>query len=298
MCWRQLLCDTRLADLLVGGPRDDRSHSQIREHYAVERQLADRLRDAPGQARGSLYREVYEELFDRVPHHPQLRQKQNGTMRHVSACRQMSLLRRYLTPAIRFLEVGAGDCGLAWQVSKTAAQVFAVDVSVTIAGQDACPKNCTFVLSDGCALPMESGSMNLVYARDLIEHLHPDDAWRHVCSVYSVLASGGTYICLTPNRLSGPHDISRHFDAVARGLHLREYTALELVRLLRQAGFRHFGLIVGGRGVFLPTELPLWGLVLLERSLMMLPHLLPKPISRSLAFRMLLGVRIVARKPK
>jgi hypothetical protein len=42
---------------------------------------------------------------------------------------------------------------------------------------------------------------------------------------------------MTPNRLSGPHDISARFDDVPRGFHLREYTTGELRSLFREAGF-------------------------------------------------------------
>ena len=38
----------------------------------------------------------------------------------------------------------------------------------------------------------------------------------------------GVYICITPNRVSGPHDVSRGFDEVATGFHMHEYTGREI----------------------------------------------------------------------
>ena len=45
--------------------KDPRSEAQIREHYEVEKELASRLRNAPKEARGTLYRALYDELFRR-----------------------------------------------------------------------------------------------------------------------------------------------------------------------------------------------------------------------------------------
>ena len=70
-----------------------------------------------------------------------------------------------------------------------------------------------------------------------MEHLHPEDAEAQLRAVAAALAPSGVYVCITPNALSGPHDISKHFDPVPTGLHLREYTNAELRRLMRAAGF-------------------------------------------------------------
>ena len=56
------------------GARDmaDRPDQRIISHYTIERELAARLRAAPANERALVYGEVYEELFRRVPDHPQL----------------------------------------------------------------------------------------------------------------------------------------------------------------------------------------------------------------------------------
>jgi hypothetical protein len=43
---------------------------QLREHYEVERELADRLRRASKEERRALYGVVYAERSARIPHHP------------------------------------------------------------------------------------------------------------------------------------------------------------------------------------------------------------------------------------
>ena len=70
-----------------------------------------------------------------------------------------------------------------------------------------------------------------------MEHLHPDDAVDQLKNIYNALVNGGKYICITPNRLTGPHDISKYFDNVATGFHLKEYTVTELSGLFREVGF-------------------------------------------------------------
>ena len=50
---------------------------------------------------------------------------------------------------------------------------------------------------------------------------------------------------MTPNRLYGPHDISRYFSDRPLGFHLREYTHLELAAEMRRADYRRVLPIVG-----------------------------------------------------
>ena len=52
-----------------------RTDADIESHYRVEVELAGRLRAAPRAERLGLYGAVYDELFRRVPTHPQLTRK-------------------------------------------------------------------------------------------------------------------------------------------------------------------------------------------------------------------------------
>src|SRR4051812_37746524 len=88
-----------------------RTEAQLREHYLVERELADRLRHAGRNERRALYPLVYDELFRRVPHHPMNRPKLNARAPGVE--RDVAFLRPFLEPNDVFLEIGAGDCALA-----------------------------------------------------------------------------------------------------------------------------------------------------------------------------------------
>jgi SAM-dependent methyltransferase len=76
-----------------------------------------------------------------------------------------------------------------------------------------------------------------IYSIDVLEHLHPDDTPSHFTSVFRSLAPGGRYIVMTPHAHVGPHDVSRYFDPVPTGFHLKEYTYRDVLALGRAAGF-------------------------------------------------------------
>lgn len=230
---------------------EKRTPEQIREHYEIEKELANKLRHAPRQERCQLYSSLYDELYRRVPLHPMLTRKSSlmGTPMMVNL--QMKFLRSFLRKECTFLEVGPGDCGLSFEVAKLVKQVYAVDVSEEITKASTAPENFQLCLSDGCSVPVPPNSVDLAYSYNLMEHLHPDDAFDQLQQIYNALISGGTYICITPNRLTGPHDVSKYFDELATGFHLKEYTTLELSNLFRQVGFSRVRAYVGAKGRYL-----------------------------------------------
>src|SRR5208282_2009763 len=215
-----------------------RTPEDIRNHYLAEKELADQLRSSRPEKRASLYLTVYEELFRRVPSHPLLFRTVTPAHRQKAIGWQLQFLRRFISPSQNFLEVGAGDCALALEVAKMAAKVYAIDVSAKLTESITPPKNFELRVSDGSSIDVPDNTVDVAYSNQLMEHLHPDDALRHVQEVYRVLKPGGMYVCVTPNRLGGPYDISRQFDTVATGLHLKEYSVTEASRLFHSVGFR------------------------------------------------------------
>jgi hypothetical protein len=108
------------------------------------------------------------------------------------------------------------------------------------------------------------------------------------------LKPGGKYLCLTPNRLSGPHDVSRGFDAVATGFHLKEYTFSELASLLEESGFERITPLFGFRGRFW-TSRP-WILRIIESSIAALPGALRQKLGDRPPLRGFLGLNVLAQK--
>ena len=268
-----------------------RTLEQLAEHYGIERELADRLRASSRQERGGLYALVYDELFQRVPLHPQLtnRAEPHDVARKLT--RQLRFLRCFLDRDTVFLEVGAGDCAVALAVARIARQVYAVDVSEEITRDLPRPSNFELILSDGCGIPLPPGSVGTAYSNQLMEHLHPDDAIEQLGNIYRALAPGGRYVCVTPNRLSGPHDISMYFDVVPHGFHLKEYTNRELRRLFKRVGFRRVAASIGARDIW--VDIPPVLLIVAETILDRLPYGLRTGLARRLPFTL---IRIIGTK--
>ena len=273
---------------------EKRTLKQLKEHYEIEKELAKRLRNASKAERRYLYVSLYDELYRRVPHHPQLARKTDSQARLQAVSRQMRLLKHFLNPESIFLEMGPGDCSLSLELAKFVSKVYGIDVSKEITEISRTPKNFQLLISDGCSIPILEKSIDVTYSYQVMEHLHPDDAQEQIRSIYRALAPGGIYICITPNLLAGPHDISKYFDEVATGFHLREYTTTELTDIFKAAGFSKVKVCIGAKGYFL--LLPGFSVRWVEYVLIRLPRSLRRKIADWSPVRLLLGITLVATK--
>jgi SAM-dependent methyltransferase len=254
-----------------------RTHAEAEAHYLIEKELALRLMRSVREERVNLYAAVYDELFRRVPYHPMLIAEANPDERKREILYLMKLIRSYVGPQATYLEIGAGDCALAVEVARRAGRVYAIDVSSAPSRNVKFPSNLTFVVSDGLSVPVPSESVDLAFSNQLIEHLHPDDALEETRDICRTLVNGGKYICMTPHRFTGPHDVSRFFDEEATGFHLKEYSVRHLSQLLVSAGFASVSLIVFAKGY--NAEVPVAPVAGLERLLGLLPYRLRKQIA-------------------
>jgi len=208
----------------------------VEEHYLLEKQLARRLMTASSEERRKSYSAVYDELFRRLPTHPQNLQKSDPQTSRSYGLLQWERIKNLVVLDSVFAEVGAGDCALSFEAASHVKKVYAIDVSRVIAQGKKTPKNFELIISDGVSIPLPE-PVNIVYSNQLMEHLHPDDAAEQLRNIYRALGKGGKYLVITPNRLTGPHDVSGYFDDVATGFHLKEYSLGELVKLLKVVGF-------------------------------------------------------------
>jgi SAM-dependent methyltransferase len=270
----------------------ERSPDRIRVHYEVEKELAARLRAAPREQRLHMLTGLYEELFRRVPDHPRLTLKHSPESSQLHVAQQMRLLGRFLRPQMTVMEIGPGDCALSFELTKHVRHVHAVDVDEVLPGNVGAPHNFRLFLSDGVSVPVPAQSVDLAYSCQLMEHLHPDDARDQLRNIFAALARGGTYVCITPNRLDGPHDVSRYFSDELETFHLREYTMSELEALFRETGFRSvaFYSSLKGRWLRIPGRL----MRALETWLERMPASNRRKIARSKPLRRLLNAALVA----
>ena len=284
-----------MTDVHTKRPKSEtRTTEQLRQQYELEKELASRLRHASQEERQGLYSSLYDELFKHVPHHPQLTLKAAPEERHEAVLSRLQLLRHFINENTVFMEIGPGDCALSFEVARFVKRVYAVDVSKEITKTSTKPDNFQLVISDGCSIPVPTGSVDVAYSDQLMEHLHPDDALVQLQNIFTALTSTGIYLCITPNRLDGPHDISMYFDDQATGFHLHEYTITELRDLFFRVGFSKVKVYVWKLGFFL--MLPLFPFRLLEQMLCALPRPLSKQLSRTRILSWLLYIRMVAIK--
>ena len=150
------------------------------------------------------------------------------------------------------------------------------------------------LLSDGRTIDLPGGSIDIAYSYQVIEHIHPDDAMAQLQEIHRVLSPGGAYLCVTPNRLNGPHDVSQFFDDEATGFHLREYTWTGLAALFQSVGFRSVSCWVGFRGRYFRVPLSL--LTLMESMVGVLPGKVRRLLGRYPGLQNLLFISLCARK--
>jgi SAM-dependent methyltransferase len=189
------------------------------------------------------------------------------------------------------MEIGAGDCAFSINAAPSIRCGIVVDVSEVIVSAAADVENLEVVITDGVSLPVEAGSVDVAYSDQLMEHLHPDDAQAQLMNIVRALRPGGVYVCITPNRVYGPHDVSRGFDEVATGFHLREYSAHEIQEMFLAAGFKKVDFYAGGSGhyVRIPTTVALAAETAFER----LPRFIRNRMPLFLAY-IIFGLNVVA----
>lgn len=268
-----------------------RTPEQLRNHYEVEKALADRLKATRTQAeRAEIYSTMYDELFARVPDHPRLTVQKDPAADRRQVQAQLRLLRPWLGPGVEYVEFGAGSCALAFAVCPRVRRARAIEIADQVPADAAPPANFDLVLYDGYHLDLDSGSVDLVFSNQFVEHLHPDDASHHFEVVHRMLRAGGRYVLTTPQRWTGPHDVSRSFSETPRGFHLKEWSYGDLLQETRRLGFRAAGTRWTARGRYVPTPV---GLVLAAEGVV---SRLPLVLRRSLGHRLLPLVVLVLEK--
>lgn len=273
---------------------EKRTIREIIEHYEIEKELANRLKYAPKDERKHLYTTLYNELLERVPHHPALTRKKNKALQHKHILNQIWILKEYFSPEYIFTELGPGDCALSIELCKYFKKVYAIDVSKERITNNKLPVNFEFILSNGTSVEVASETVNIAYSNQLMEHVHPDDAYEQLLEIYNSLVPSGIYICITPHRFMGPSDISKYFDNVATGFHLKEYTYKELNSLFKSVGFRIIKSVIRVKGI--KMKIPITYAIAIEFIVNPLPHALRRKISRSIGIRNILSIALIATK--
>ena len=215
------------------------ARNRLDTHYEREKRLAARIMNAPAGERAEVSLGAYDELFSTITWH-------DG---HHAGAEREAKLREIYAPYLR--RVGPGDevlevgCGLGEQArwfAERCRRYTGIDISEEVLTlRDTLPENVDLRIVDAVNLhPFDDDSFDVVFSSQLVEHLHPEDVPVHMEEMARVLRPGGRYMLETPNRVTGPHDVSRAFDDVATCFHLKEWTNGEILQVMREAGFRRF----------------------------------------------------------
>ena len=223
-------------------------NSIIEPWMAAEFEYARRLKSAHAEDRAALYFEAYSAVA-------RLRW---GTSSDLAAPEERTAgTNRELAETIRALcgvqddviEFGAGRGFTAMVIAPHVRSYTATDVADPSLDETSrllatrCPHaDCRVIKCAGTEIihRFPPASFSVALSIDVTEHLHPDDAREHYRQVLQILRPGGRYIISTPNRLSGPHDITRIVYPDVKeplGFHLNESSYTDLSRELRRAGF-------------------------------------------------------------
>ena len=266
-------------------------HQRAQAQFTYEKEHRARILAAPkGQARSQAFNEAYDGLYAGMASGDFLDQE---TEPQRKATQKLKLLRRFFSSDSRVAEFGPGNFHLARAVAPLVASLTLIDVAQPDASVQL-PANCTFYKGDGISLPQDLHGFDLMWSAHVVEHIHPEDVHEHLVNVRAALNDGGSYIIFTPNRFSGPHDISKRFSDVAQGLHLKEYTVSEMRDALQKAGFKKIDAFAGGKGFYL--HVPLWLPLLTEWKLHFLPVSIRRRVASFLPVKAILGIIIVGTK--
>jgi SAM-dependent methyltransferase len=215
------------------------STEQRRQQYELERRAAREILESTRADRIVTTQRVYDRLYREAPWHPDL--QASPEMRLARVERHASLFAHHVRRARHVLELGCGSGELLNYLAERYENVSftGVDISVEKMNSSQRDRLSNLVIRTGDAIePHEDPHrFDLVISSQVLEHFHPDDVPLHLRSVYGLLAPGGVFVLDTPNRYTGPHDVSAYFSTTPSGTHLKEWTVAELRDELHLAGF-------------------------------------------------------------
>lgn len=202
--------------------------------FRLERVLRARILSSAEKDRSAVVDQAYKELFRSFPDHPRL------TKTEEDAARDGRMKARLIEPLLqsesRILEIG---CGTGDVVASLVQQGYAcTGVEISQDMQELCKKRgLDVVRGTASCVDLPDECFDVIFSQEVVEHLHPDEVHGHFREAFRLLKPNGILITETPNRRTGPQDVSRGFTRVAEGLHLKEWSVRELIGLFQDAGF-------------------------------------------------------------
>jgi SAM-dependent methyltransferase len=156
--------------------------------------------------------------------------------------RRVRMLSGHLRPGMTILEIGCGTGYFTRELTRSGADVVAIDVSpelLEIAKSKYFAPNVRYEIQNACALTYSDATFDSVVGSSILHHLEVEEALREI---YRVLKPGGTIYFTEPNMLNPQIAIQKNIPWVKRRLgDSPDETAFfrwPLRRLLEQIGYR------------------------------------------------------------
>lgn len=202
--------------------------------FELERVLRNKILCSSKEDCAAAIDAAYRELFEKFPGHSRLA----GTLAAMEVGARLGA--RLILPLSKrgstILEVGCGRGAVLMMLAREGRICTGVEPSRDML--EWCQRNnVNAVPGVADRLDFPDDSFDLVFSQEMLEHLPPKHVPCHFAEAFRVLRPNGILSVETPNRRTGPHDVSRGFTRVAQGLHLKEWTVREVIRLFREAGF-------------------------------------------------------------
>jgi 2-polyprenyl-3-methyl-5-hydroxy-6-metoxy-1,4-benzoquinol methylase len=203
--------------------------------FLLEKSLRERILSSTKKKRSKIVSDAYNELFASFPDHNvfDILTKDRVKIGRLNA----GLVSPLLPATARILEVGCGRGDTIHALAAMGFSCWGIEVSDSMVNLARENGSAAIIRGTADQLNFEDGFFDCVFSQEVIEHLHPDDLPKHVQEAFRVLRPNGIFSVETPNRTTGPQDVSRGISKKAQGLHLKEYSVIELLHLLRNNGF-------------------------------------------------------------
>ena len=183
----------------------------------------------------------------------------------------------------KVLDIGSGNGKLALALAQNKNEVVGIDIS-SIALEMAENKleklnrdqtlSVSFKYGDARVLDFPDQTFDFVVSHDLIEHLTENDFLPHLSEVERVLKIGGSYLFWTPSRL---------LSGTSYGLHLKEYTVQDMVKIIKQKNFKQSWIDARFFKLKLIVEIPqslLFLVILYEKLIEIFIKFVPQPFKK------------------
>jgi cyclopropane fatty-acyl-phospholipid synthase-like methyltransferase len=221
-------------------PQAKVTEEMILSHWNLEKQLTQKLLNSTPNNRWEVFEQCYSTLYKELEWINRLTEQKNSQPKQKYA----EWLEVIGSPPKKLYEIGSGKGEMIQFLAESGFECKATEVSRERGKKhvlDSFP-NLLWGNSDGIHLDRfeQAGTYDVVISHQVVEHFHPDDLIEHLEGCRNILIEDGRYIFSTPHCYTGPHDVSIVFNRDRpQGMHLKEYTYRELVRAIKQAGYKN-----------------------------------------------------------